>query len=914
MNITDEIFKKINKSKNDPRNYEYITLDNKLKVLLITDYTSTQCGALLNVNVGSIHDTYDGMAHFLEHMVFMGSEKYPNENDFLNSVSKYGGMTNAYTADTHTTYHFTIDSMSYLKILDMFSWFFMKPLLRKDGIEREVNAVDSEAVKNLLDDDWIFQEVIKKNMVNHPINHFTCGNKNTLKGDDLYEKVKEFFDNYYSSNIMHLILFINKDINKDILLKQVKDTFGKIENKNIVLDKNYGKMIIPKNIIEYIPNKDIDSLSICLQLPKITNDYNMSPYDFLNWILISKSDNSLFKVYEKNDYIINQEIGILYSYDDYKLLIFKIFLSKKATNNEAIIHIIEIFFDYISSIYKLFNTDIKKIEDIYNTLNIKYHRDFNIPDNENINDTINYFNELIIDGIDFKNLLDNNLYRPSFDKIQNNIKILLKEIKLHNSFIIYSSRNLKLVDPIIDDLYKFKYNVNQMPIIKLNDNVYDIIKKNKFIHNEVNIIDGEDCFPKSEPEIINKDYTLVYNFNNSFKIPYVNTYISIDLPNILNDPSTYMKCLLYLETIYNDNLTLINDLDAAEYKITFLLEQNLLYFYIKGDNTNIIDLCEIFVGMFKNKTGSTFNANKEKIYKAYNGFENEQPFKKINKLIFKTLLDKYFTPYELIKYMDCTFEECKKCYYDIIKNVILYIVVSGNIIRDDAIKVGDILYNNLKIYNKNDINLVNLKHFDSLPLIEKYKNRNINETNNIFTLTYEITRLPKNDNNYSLFIAFGTLLNTITNMTYFNSLRTIDQLGYIVNTKIIYIGTTGNKICGFRFLVQSHKQDSKFLFKRTKKFIKKELYTLIKNMTDDDLNDYKKGEISILSEKFNNLQEMDLYLCNNIFDGSFTFDFKDKLIESIEKINITDFTKMFEELILQSNKYYNISIDVKKKE
>ena len=286
---------KIIKSENDDREYVWFELQNEMKVILITDNESTSCGALLNVNVGSIHETDPGMAHFLEHMVFMGSEKYPDESNFMDSVGKNGGMTNAMTADTDTTYFFTIGSNNYLKILDMFAWFFIKPLLKKDGIEREVNAVDSEARKNLLDDNWIFQEIFKKTMnSSHPINHFTCGNKDTLKGDDLRDRVEEFFNKYYSSNIMHLILFINKDINKLNLIDIVKNTFGKIQNKQLKLDKKYGDIINAGNIIKYIPNKDIDSVSICFEVPNITNDLIYSQSHLLDWILSSKSENSLF--------------------------------------------------------------------------------------------------------------------------------------------------------------------------------------------------------------------------------------------------------------------------------------------------------------------------------------------------------------------------------------------------------------------------------------------------------------------------------------------------------------------------------------------------------------------------------------------------------------------------------------------
>ena len=235
------------KSKNDSRDYKILHLDNKLKVIIIKDTQSSQCGALLNVNIGSIRDTLDGMAHFLEHMVFMGSKKYPDENNFMDLVNKNGGYTNAMTGDTHTTYYFTIDSTKFIDILDIFANFFMTPLLKQENIEREVNAVNAECIKNMADDNWILHTIIKKGMGTHPMNHFTCGSNETLKGDDLHIKVKEFFDLNYSSNIMDLIIFINDKIDDTILEREIKETFGKITNKNLQMEHAYGKILNSNN-------------------------------------------------------------------------------------------------------------------------------------------------------------------------------------------------------------------------------------------------------------------------------------------------------------------------------------------------------------------------------------------------------------------------------------------------------------------------------------------------------------------------------------------------------------------------------------------------------------------------------------------------------------------------------------------
>ena len=176
----------LEKSNNDKREYEYIKMENRLECVIIKDSNANMCGACLNVYIGSVNEKIDGLAHFLEHMVFMGSKKYPDSNDFMSSINKNGGKTNAYTSDTDTNYHFTIDPENFPVALDKFSQFFKDPLLKHEYIDREINAVDSEAKKNLLDDVWIQLELYKTLLEDsHPIKHFTCGDLDSLKIDNI---------------------------------------------------------------------------------------------------------------------------------------------------------------------------------------------------------------------------------------------------------------------------------------------------------------------------------------------------------------------------------------------------------------------------------------------------------------------------------------------------------------------------------------------------------------------------------------------------------------------------------------------------------------------------------------------------------------------------------------------------------
>jgi insulysin len=128
------------------RQYKHISLDNGMKALLIADPAADKSAAALDVKIGCAVDPrpYYGLAHFLEHMLFMGTEKYPSENEYSEYISNNGGMNNAYTSLTNTNYHFDCSTEGFEGALDRFAQFFISPILNPSSIEREMKAVDSE--------------------------------------------------------------------------------------------------------------------------------------------------------------------------------------------------------------------------------------------------------------------------------------------------------------------------------------------------------------------------------------------------------------------------------------------------------------------------------------------------------------------------------------------------------------------------------------------------------------------------------------------------------------------------------------------------------------------------------------------------------------------------------------------------
>lgn len=74
------------KSDKDKRQFRLITLDNGMQVVLVSAEV-TQAAACMFVKAGAHYDTIDGIAHLLEHMLFLGSEKYPDDNHYQTLLS-----------------------------------------------------------------------------------------------------------------------------------------------------------------------------------------------------------------------------------------------------------------------------------------------------------------------------------------------------------------------------------------------------------------------------------------------------------------------------------------------------------------------------------------------------------------------------------------------------------------------------------------------------------------------------------------------------------------------------------------------------------------------------------------------------------------------------------------------------------
>lgn len=294
------------KSPNDDRDYRYLELSNRLKVVLISDPGADKAAASLSVFRGNFDDPLDrpGLAHFLEHMLFIGTEKYPEPDAYHSYIRANGGRTNAYTAPEHTNYFFDIKPDAFREGLDRFAQFFIAPLFQQAYVDREKNAVDSEYRLRLKDDGWrgFMISKITQNSA-HPVSSFNIGTLESLDGDVRADLLR-FFEEHYSANQMSLVILSNETL--DQLEPWVRDLFGQIRNRNLEnIEREpplYADGQLPATL-RYDNIKDSFGVSYTFPAPSGIAVYRKKPSRYISNLVGHEGEGSLHKLLSEKGWI-----------------------------------------------------------------------------------------------------------------------------------------------------------------------------------------------------------------------------------------------------------------------------------------------------------------------------------------------------------------------------------------------------------------------------------------------------------------------------------------------------------------------------------------------------------------------------------------------------------------------------------
>ena len=345
----------LRQSPNDKNTYRVLNLSNKLTILLVHDDEAQKSAAAVDVSIGSFADPKhaQGLAHFLEHMLFMGTETFPDENEYSSYLNAHGGGSNAYTTDENTVYYFDVNNSYFKGALDRFAAFFVCPLFTESATAREINAVDNEHGKNLQSDLWRGMQVVKSLARNdHPYSQFSTGNLETLKnepaskGINMRELLLDFHKTYYSANMMKVAMYSNESL--DTMHKWAEELFSNITNheaKRFTVD---GDPYLPNflgRVIYREPIQDKKEVQVMIPMPPLKKHYKNKPLSYISHLFGHESKGSVLYALKEADLAHSLSSYIARNYSDFSLFCLYIQLTDKGIEEYS--SVIESVFAYM---------------------------------------------------------------------------------------------------------------------------------------------------------------------------------------------------------------------------------------------------------------------------------------------------------------------------------------------------------------------------------------------------------------------------------------------------------------------------------------------------------------------------------------------------------------------------------------
>ena len=204
------------------------TLDNGLKVLLIPMPAEGLAAYWTIVRTGSrdeVEPGVTGFAHFFEHMMFRGSEKYPGPV-YEAIVASMGADTNAYTTDDLTAYHLSVTRDDLPTVIDIESDRFQNLKYKEDEFKTEAGAVYGEYRKNRTSP-WsvLFESMQEAAFDRHTYKHTTMGFEADIKNmPKQFDYSKTFFDRFYRPE--NVVVMVTGDFDPEATFKKIRKAYG----------------------------------------------------------------------------------------------------------------------------------------------------------------------------------------------------------------------------------------------------------------------------------------------------------------------------------------------------------------------------------------------------------------------------------------------------------------------------------------------------------------------------------------------------------------------------------------------------------------------------------------------------------------------------------------------------------------
>ena len=885
----------VEKSPSDTRSYRALTLANGLRVLLASDPRADQSAAALDVHVGHFSDPPDlpGLAHFCEHMLFLGNAKYPGEGELDAYLGQHGGSSNAYTAEEDTCYFFSVNQDAFEGALDRFSQFFVSPLFTATATDRELNAIESEHSKNLQQDSWRVDQLQKlRANPKHPFSKFGTGNRYTLKerpqenGVDLREQLLEYYKNHYSANMMTLAVVGREPL--DQLEEWVTKMFSGVPNNDVPPpERSWAGKVAPftngNEVLSVVPIKDDRSFTISWVLP-----------------FTSKEDRKM-KLETKPDAIAGSLLGhegkgSLLSY--LKGLGLVTGLGASLSEQTSDFQVMSVGVELTPAGLEQSDTVIEAIFSYINMVNTERIPPYIIKEAQSLSDVSWQFRDNAEAG-DIAPALASNMhdYSPRLylsgpsrlrDIDPEAVRAFFAKLTPQNAFVTQVSQTFEGKAKKAEKWYKTKYaSESQGAYLSKWRDVQRLVNltypaPNPFIPSDFSLkasaTEDLNVYPEG-PILIDEEpkWRVHHKQDRRYGKPKAYAYFNLKQPNSIfgtsTSPRTSALAKLFKASLGDALTEYTYDAAIAGLGCSLDFTPKAARLTFSGYNDKLpafVDSIASAIVSHRPDDEEKLARYKDQLRRELSTFYRQQPYQ--HAAFFTQLYTQTpaFLPDAVLKEIDAvTLEDIRQFASTLWDKCFGEVLVQGNVLEEEARGMVSAL--------ERSLNFTELKKADQgradiylVPLSPKSIGNviRIKEPNEADRNSAVMVQVQHADQTLKQQMAMEVLAS-IVEQPFYSDLRTNQQLGYIVSSGI----KLQNDVRSLVFTVQSNFADATYLTDKVFAFIK-DFEKTLKGMSDKEVEGYIGGLVEIKSQKITRLSDETIRNWDEIVEGKYQVDGK----------------------------------------
>lgn len=882
------------KSPNEKRIYHSYFLSNGLQVLLIADPQTKKAAASIDLAVGSGDSPLDslGLAHYLEHTLFLGTKKYPTVDNFQEFIREHGGSYNAYTSYENTNYFFDIQSQYLTDALDRFADFFVSPLFNRDFIERERNVVDSEYSMGLKEDGRryyaILQEVLNPR---HPITRFSVGNKDTLRGDteELRKKLLTFYRAYYRPNLMRLVVYGKESLQE--LQGMVDARFGEISKAvrppRDIKEPLFAPGQLPA-LLQLRPIKEKRYLDYYFPIEPQEKNFRSKPAYYIEHLLDYRGKGSLYRLLKDRGWANGFGAHLDMSFPEAAL--FNIAVELTPAGEKHIDEITRLVFQIVRLIEEQ-GVEEWRFKELQTRAAVK----FKYKQKE---DALSYVRSLSrrLQELPTERILSNSLwdeYAPQ------KIRSILKDINENNVLIVYLSPQAH--QSRTEKYYQAGYDLGSLKPAEIKlygtpieNAAISLPQPNQLISKDIEVINYEWNADQPQP-LTFKDINAWYFFDDSFQSPKIDMRVVIESELSFETLRERLTAEL-LKSMMAEQLTKISHAsNIAGYGAHIAHGHYGYKFSFTGYNKNFSLWMKQALAALTNYEYSEkdFDRVKRNTERNLKNSLKGSPTARLNDTLREVLVKHEWDESKLLQALTTlSLADVQQFARNYFKDVKALAFVGGNLPQADAdALIGEFIQE----FPARITPLAKIEIHDQLIRLNG-RGPFLARTTGVHNDSAIQVLFQARDYDYATRVRTA-LVARILQPSFFQQLRTEQELGYRVSAYYQPMF----QLPGISFVVQSNHKHSYILNERIEQFLRA-AYTSLRDLPAEDFENYKEGIINQLREEPKRLGNLIDHSWDALFQGVLSFDDRERAAQAMEQVTQAELLEYYTDFFQPHNR------------